>query len=70
MVKVSWFEEHPKKTSLIQPIEVWCSNFSVPLGPVSFMPVMSIHHFCIARPMEIDRERVLAINPMNKKIFL
>jgi len=56
LAKVSWFEEHPKKSSLIEPIEVWCSNFFVPMGPASFMPVMRIHRFCIAFPMEIDRD--------------
>ena len=70
MVKVKWFEEHQKKKSLIHPIEVWCSNFYVPSGPASFMPVMRIHNLCVACEIDVDGETVFAINPIVKKLFL
>ena len=27
MVKIKWFEEHPKRTCLMEPIEIWCNDF-------------------------------------------
>ena len=66
-VKIKWFKEHSKKSSLIEPLQIWCKNFFVPMGPASFMPVMRIHNFCVA---SIDGETVLVVNPIVKKLFL
>lgn len=70
VVKIKWFEEHSKKSSLIEPLEIWSKNFFVPVGPASFMPVMRIHNFCVACSFNIDGETVLVVNPIVKKLFL
>ena len=69
MAKVQWFEEHTKKNCLLDPIEIWCSNFFVPFGPASFIPVARIHCFCVVSPILVDGESVFAINPVKKKIY-
>ena len=70
MVKIKWFEEHSKKCSLIEPLQIWCKNFFVPMGPASFMPVMRIHNFCVACSISIDGETVIVVNTIVKKLFL
>ena len=69
MAKVTWFEEHSKKNSLMDPIEIWCKHFFVPLGPATFIPVSRIRCLCVASQMVVDGENVFAVNPLRKKIY-
>ena len=45
VVKIKWFEEHSKKSSLIEPLEIWCKNFFVPMGP-ALGPSLLCSKFC------------------------
>ena len=69
MARVQWFEEHSKKNCFLDPIEIWCSNFFVPFGPASFIPVARIHCLCVVSPMTIDGENVFAVNGIKKKMY-
>ena len=69
MSKIRWFQEHPARTSIIEPVEIWCKSLFKPYGPASFMPVMQINQICVACEVIIDREPVLAINPVRRKLF-
>ena len=69
MLKISWFQEHPARTNIIEPVEIWCKSLFKPCGPASFMPVMRINQVCVACEITIDRETVLVINPVRRKLF-
>ena len=69
MVKMRWYQEHPDKEKLSKPIEIWCNQLSKPFGPASFMPITRIHSICVTCEIELNNEKVLAINPTRKKVF-
>ena len=69
MSKVKWFEEHSARTSIIKPVEIWCKNIFKPYGPASFMPVIRINQVCVACDITVNREPVLFINPVRRKLF-
>ena len=69
MSKVKWFQEHSARTSIIKPVEIWCKNIFKPYGPASFMPVIQINQVCVACEITVNREPVLFINPVRRKLF-
>ena len=69
MMKVQWFEEHPQKEQIMEPIEIWNNILHKPFGPASFMPVLRIHQLCVACPLKLlTQEPVLVINPIRRKL--
>ena len=70
MANVKWCQEHSAKQKYSNPVEIWCSGLFKPFGPGTFMPVERIKEICIACNISIDGEEVIAVNPMQKKVFL
>lgn len=70
MAKIKWLQDHPEKSRLPEPVEIWCNEMFKPHGPASFMPIVRIYDTCVSCEIEINNEMVLAINPCRSKIFL
>ena len=70
MAKIKWYQDHPDKAKLSHPVEIWCGKLFKPFGPASFMPIIRIYDTCVSCEIEINNEKVLAINPNRRKIFL
>ena len=70
MACVDWYQDHPEREKLPEPIRVWCSSLYKPFGPASFIPLMRIHQVCTSVEVELNHEKVLFINPIRSKIFL
>ena len=62
-------QEHPDKEKLSKPIEIWCNQPFKPFGLASFMSTIRIHSTCVSCEIELNNEKVLAINPNRKKVF-
>jgi len=71
MVKVRWFQEHQYRSlDQIEPVEVWCNELYKLQGPASYMPLIRVHDVCATCVISIDRENVLLVNPVRRKLFL
>lgn len=66
---VSWFEEHPARNIVGDPVTVW-SKLPEQLGPASFLPVQRIHSKFVAGEGEIAGENVLFVMPLQQKVFI
>ena len=67
---VLWFEEHPSRMLLGEPVELWCNNIFEALGPASFLPMQRIHSKFVAGTDIIDEEMMLFVMPLQQKIYL
>lgn len=63
---VSWFEEHPSKNIIGDPVQVWC-KIPEQLGPASFLPVQRIHSKFVAGEGDVAGEEVLFVMPLQQK---
>ena len=70
MAEVKWFEEHTARHALMEPVELWYPDLFKTFGPASFMPLMRLYQTCVMCKIEVNREQVLAINPIRRKIFI
>lgn len=64
MASVKWFQSHPNKGKLGEPIELWLPNLYIPYGPSAFMPVTCICTQCCYTSLKINNETLLAILPL------
>ena len=62
MAKIRWHQDHSEKARLPEPVEIWCNDLFKPHHPASFMPIVHIHSTCVSCEIEINNEKVLAIN--------
>ena len=65
-----WFEEHPSRHLVGDPVELWCQNIYEQLGPASFLPVQRIQSKFVAGEGEVAAETVMFVMPLQKKVFL
>ena len=70
MAHVNWYQGHPEKNKLPEPIQVWCSSLYKPFGPASFLLLMRIHQVCASVEVELNCEKVLFVNPIRNRLFL
>jgi len=70
MAKIKWFQEHHARFYMYKPVEIWCNDLYKPCGPATFMPLNKIREVCVTCEITINNEKVLALNPIRKKIFL
>ena len=69
MAKVRWFQRHPERHRIGRPHEIWCRNLFEMEGPSTFIPVQRIHSHFVAVYDVIDRERVLIVCPLQRKLY-
>lgn len=67
---VEWYEEHPSRRLLGDPVELWCNSIFEQLGPASFLPVQRIQSKFVAGEDSVDEETLLFVMPLHQKIFL
>ena len=70
MAHINWYQNHPEKYKLPEPIQVWCSSLYKSFGPASFIPLMRIYQICASCEVKLNHERVLLINPVRNNFFL
>ena len=67
---VQWFEQHPSKRFLGDPIEIWCRDIYEQLGPASYLPIQRIQSKFVAGEDKVDGETLLFVMPLQQKVFL
>ena len=67
---VDWFESHPSKGLLGDPIELWCHYLHEAFGPASFLPVQRIHSKFVGTKDIFDEETLLVVMPLPQKVFI
>lgn len=65
---VHWFEYHPSRYLLGDPVELWC-QLHESLGPASFLPIQRIHSKFVAAIDKFDEETLLVVMPLSQKVF-
>ena len=70
MAFVNWHHHHPRKDFYGEPVEIWTSSLYEAYGPASFIPVSRIKNISAVCPTLIDNEQVLAVVPLNRKIYV
>ena len=68
MAAVSWFQPHPARHLLGVPVEVWCKDLFEMEGEATFIPVQRIHGKFIPAFDIVERERVLVVCPLPRKL--
>lgn len=69
MAKVRWFQRHPERHRIGRPHEIWCRNLFEMEGPCTFIPIQRIHSQFVAAYDVIDKERVLIVCPLQRKLY-
>lgn len=67
---VQWFEHHPSRNYLGDPVELWCYNLFESLGPASYLPVQRIQSKFVAGRDTFQEETLLVVMPLNQKVFI
>ena len=67
---VDWFEPHPSKGLLGNPIELWCSDLHEVFGPASFLPVQRVHSKFVGAKNKFNEETLLVVMPLPQKVFI
>ena len=67
---VRWFEHHPSRNLLGDPVELWCHDLYESLGPASYLPVQRIHTKFVAAKDKFNEETLLVVMPLQQKVFL
>lgn len=67
---VDWFESHPSRDLLGDPIELWCHDLHEAFGSASYLPVQMIHSKFVAAKDSFNEETLLVVMPLSQKIFL
>ena len=68
LAAVRWFQPHPARHLLGVPVEVWCKDLFELEGEASFIPVQRIHGKFIPVFDTVERERVLVMCPLPRKL--
>ena len=68
MAAVSWFQPHPARHLLGVPVEVWCKDLFEMEGEATFIPVQRIHGKFTPAFDIVERERVLVVCPLPRKL--
>ena len=67
---VKWFQRHPRQNMFGAPVEVWTAAMHESFGPASFIPVNRINNLCVVCPLTVERENVLVVTPLKRKVYL
>ena len=65
---VRWFQEHPLRHNLGAPSEIWCKTMFEMDGAANFVPIQRIHSRFIPAFDTIQRECVLVVCPVPRKL--
>ena len=65
---VRWFQSHPSRHSLGAPVEVWCKDLFELEGEATFIPVKRVHGRFVPVFGVIQREHVLVVCPLPRKL--
>ena len=63
-----WFQSHPSRYSLGAPVEVWCKDLFELEGEATFIPVKRVHGRFVPVFGVIQREHVLVVCPLPRKL--
>ena len=66
---VRWFQSHPSRICLGAPLEVWCKDLFELEGGATFIPVKRLHTKFIPAFDIIQRESVLVVCPLPRKLY-
>ena len=67
---VNWFESHPSRNLLGDPVELWCHELHESIGPASFLPIQRIYSKFVAAVDKFDEETLLVVMPLTQKVFI
>ena len=71
MAAVSLFQKHPDRHKHDSGItEIWCQDLFKPLGPALFVPVQRTQLKFVGTLQTWQRENVLFVLPLGRKIYL
>ena len=65
---VRWFQSHPSRYSLGAPVEVWSKDLFELEGEATFIPVKRLHGRFVPVFIVIQREHVLVVCPLPRKL--
>ena len=68
LAAVHWYQSHPARDSLGAPVEVWCKDLFELEGEASFIPIQRIHGKFVPAFDNIQREHVLVVCPLPRKL--
>lgn len=67
---VQWFEHHPFRNRLGDPVELWCYDLYESIGPASYLPVQRIQSKFVAGKDVFNQETLLVVMPLQQKVFI
>ena len=67
---VNWFESHPSRNLLGDPVELWCHELHESIGLASFLPIQRIYSKFVAAVDKFDEETLLVVMPLTQKVFI
>ena len=67
---VEWFKPCATRNLLGNAAQVWCHDLFEPLGPPSYLPLLRIESKFVAAVDKLQEETVLAVMPLQYRIYL
>jgi hypothetical protein len=69
LAKVRWFQRHPERHRIGRPHLIWCRKLFEMEGPCTFIPIQRMHSQFVAAYDVIDKERVLIVCHLQRKLY-